>query len=151
MVERLHLYDTYRHQVAVQVTEQVVPRTATASASTMTTIALSVEDRITPLPAQMGATMLSGSLGLLDHGLCPPCAGGFSPNAYPALQFPSFFDCFVHIVSQGSQATSVDDIVFHNHYLLPLRHSTPSLPVTSPDAPGLILMAGAYHPPPYPR
>ena len=128
MVERLHLYDTYRHQMVVQVSEQVTPRTATASASTMTTIALSVEDRITPLPAQMGAIMLGVSLDFLDHGLCPPCARGFSPNAYPALQFPSFFDCFVHIVSQGSQATSVDDIVFHNHYLLPLRHSTPSAP-----------------------
>jgi hypothetical protein len=42
---------------------------------------------------------------------------------------------------------SVYDIVFHSHNLLPDRHSTPSRPTTSPDAPGLILMAGAYYSP----
>src|SRR5512136_1369345 len=67
----------------------------------------------------MGVMMFSGSLDFFDHSLCPTCARGVSPIAYPTLQFPSSSDCFVHIVSQGSQATSIDDIVFHNHCLLP--------------------------------
>jgi hypothetical protein len=43
---------------------------------------------------------------------------------------------------------SAYDIVFHSHNLLPARHSTPFPPMTSPDASGLILTAGVYHPSP---
>ena len=95
----------------------------------------------------MGAIMLGGSLDFPDHSLHPQRVRVFGPNVYPTLRSPSLLDCLVHIVSQVIQGMSAYDIVFHSHNLLPDRHSTPFPPMTSPDAPGLILMAGVYYPP----
>ena len=96
----------------------------------------------------MGVMMLGGSLGLLDHSLCPNgVAISVKVTAYPALRSPSLFDCFVHLFGQVLQEMYADNMVFHNHCPLPLRHSTPTPAPSSPDAPGLILMAGVYHPP----
>ena len=90
-----------------------------------------------------GVIMLSGLLGLPDHRLCITVM--VTVRAHPTLRSPSLLDCLVHIVSQVIQGMSAYDIVFHNP--LPALHSTACPAMTSPDAPGLILMAGAYHPP----
>ena len=104
----------------------------------------------TPAPALRkleSAMMLGGSLDFSGHSLCPNgVAISVKVTAYPALRSPSLFDCFVHLFGQVLQEMYADNMVFHNHHLLPFRHSTPSPPLSSPDAPGRILRVAVCHP-----
>jgi hypothetical protein len=98
----------------------------------------------------IGAIMVDGSLDFSDHSLCPMCVeaaknGGVKVSAYSTLQSPSFFDCIVDLLAQVVQVGFFDNEVFHDS--LPCRHSTLSLPMTPPDAPGLILGLGYIIPP----
>jgi len=125
----------HRHQVATKVSEQVVPRTATASTSTIATIALSVEDRISPVPAPkktIGAIMLGVHLTSLTEPV-PNVRGsrqegGVIVSRIPALRSPSSSDWIVDLCHQVVQIASLITRYFMIHYFLPCKYSTPSPP-----------------------
>jgi len=78
----------------------------------------------------MGVMMLGGSLGLLDHSLCPNgVAISVKVTAYPALRSPSLFDCFVYLFGQVLQEMYADNMVFHKSLSPPFAtfypHSRP--------------------------